>query len=186
MQGPLSSTFPIENRKTVVTMSALKNHLDRSRRLPFVKQIADFHLLLLLARYFDLNADVPVLAECVLKGTPIPEGYQLLIEFMANASWLISRKTVIWIMNASSILLGGRLISRIMQVSKLCAIFLFHIYNAQFVWGSVNTMPMFFVFKSYIWSRAMRLEKGFAPEMLVKSLFMNPKNNCIIIYVNFD
>lgn len=86
MQGPLSSTFPIENRKTVVTMSALKNHLDRSRRLPFVKQIADFHLLLLLARYFDLNADVPVLAECVLKGTPIPEGYQLLIEFMANAS----------------------------------------------------------------------------------------------------
>ena len=86
MQGPLSSTFPIENRITHVTLKALKNHLDRTKSLPFVKRISDFHLLLLLARFLDLNADVPALAECVQRQTAVPEGYQLLIESLAS-SW---------------------------------------------------------------------------------------------------
>ncbi|KAJ8510448.1 hypothetical protein OPV22_000882 [Ensete ventricosum] len=34
-QGPLSSSFPIENRITRVTLKALKNHLDRTKHLPF-------------------------------------------------------------------------------------------------------------------------------------------------------
>ena len=86
MQGPLSATFPIENRNTPVTMRALKNHLDRARSLPFVKRISDFHLLLLLARFLDVNADVPALAVCVQTQTAVPEGYRLLIDSMANAS----------------------------------------------------------------------------------------------------
>ncbi|PON96680.1 Nuclear pore localization protein Npl [Trema orientale] len=85
-QGPLSSTFPIENRNTQVTMRALKSHLDRSKNLPFVKRISDFHLLLLLARFLDLSADVPALAECVHTQSPIPEGYKLLIESLASAA----------------------------------------------------------------------------------------------------
>ncbi|KAL0317014.1 UNVERIFIED_CONTAM: NPL4-like protein 2 [Sesamum angustifolium] len=85
-QGPLSSTFPIENRKSPVTMKALKNHLDRAKGLPFVKRISDFHLLLLLARFLDINADVPALAGCVQTQATIPEGYQLLIESLASAS----------------------------------------------------------------------------------------------------
>lgn len=85
-QGPLASAFPIENRNTPVTMRALKNHLDRTKSLPFVKRISDFHLLLLLARFLDINNDVPALAEHVQTQTPVPEGYQLLIESMANAS----------------------------------------------------------------------------------------------------
>ncbi|GFZ04652.1 nuclear pore localization protein NPL4 [Actinidia rufa] len=85
-QGPLSATFPIENRNTPVTMRALKNHLDRARSLPFVKRISDFHLLLLLARFLDVKADVPALAVCVQTQTAVPEGYQLLIESMASAS----------------------------------------------------------------------------------------------------
>ncbi|XP_058082535.1 NPL4-like protein 2 [Magnolia sinica] len=85
-QGPLSSTFPIENRMTSVSMRALKNHLDRTKHLPFVKRISDFHLLLLLARFLDVNADVPALAECVQTQSPVPEGYQLLIESLASAS----------------------------------------------------------------------------------------------------
>lgn len=85
-QGPLSSTFPIENRSTPVTMRALKTHLERSRSLPFVKRISDFHLLLALARFLDLNADIPALTECVRTQTPVTEGYQLLIESMANAA----------------------------------------------------------------------------------------------------
>lgn len=84
-QGPLSTTFPIENRITHVTLNALKNHLDRTKSLPLVKRISDFHLLLLLARFLDLNADVPALAECVQRQTAIPEGYQLLIESLASS-----------------------------------------------------------------------------------------------------
>ncbi|KAK7845114.1 NPL4-like protein 2 [Quercus suber] len=84
-QGPLSSSFPIENRITHVTLKALKNHLDRTKSLPFVKRISDFHLLLLLARFLDLNADVPALAECVQRQTAVPEGYQLLIESLASS-----------------------------------------------------------------------------------------------------
>ncbi|PON57210.1 Nuclear pore localization protein Npl [Parasponia andersonii] len=85
-QGPLSSTFPIENRNIQVTMRALKSHLDRSKNLPFVKRISDFHLLLLLARFLDLSADVPALAECVHTQSPVPEGYKLLIESLASAA----------------------------------------------------------------------------------------------------
>ncbi|XP_042516802.1 NPL4-like protein 1 [Macadamia integrifolia] len=84
-QGPLSSTFPIENRNTPVTMKALKNHLDWTKSLPFVKRISDFHLLLFVARYLDISSDVPALAECVQAHTTVPEGYQLLIESMASA-----------------------------------------------------------------------------------------------------
>ena len=65
-------------------MTALKNHLDRAKNLPLVKQISDFHLLLLLARFLDLNADVPALAECVRTQTAIPEGYKILIESFAR------------------------------------------------------------------------------------------------------
>lgn len=85
-QGPLSSTFPIENRNAPVTLRALKSHMDRTKNLPFVKRISDFHLLLLVARFLDLSADVPALAQCVKAQGPVPEGYQLLIESMANAS----------------------------------------------------------------------------------------------------
>ena len=85
-QGPLTSTFPIENRNNLVTMKALKSHLDRSKNLPFVKRISDFHLLLVLARVLDLAADVPALTECVQTQTSVPEGYQILIESMASAA----------------------------------------------------------------------------------------------------
>lgn len=69
-----------------MTLRALKSHLDRTKNLPFVKRISDFHLLLLVARFLDVNADVPALAQCVQVQGPVPEGYQLLIESMATAS----------------------------------------------------------------------------------------------------
>ncbi|XP_050238601.1 NPL4-like protein 1 [Mercurialis annua] len=83
-QGPISSSFPVENRIIEVTKRALKNHLDRLKNLPFVKRISDFHLLLFLGRFLDLS-DVPALAECVLTQTAVPEGYQLIIESVANS-----------------------------------------------------------------------------------------------------
>ncbi|KFK37550.1 hypothetical protein AALP_AA4G271300 [Arabis alpina] len=83
-QGPLSSTFPIENRSIRATMRALKTHLDRAKNLPLVKRISDFHLLLFVAQFLDVSSDVPALAECVRLQSPVPEGYALLIESMAN------------------------------------------------------------------------------------------------------
>lgn len=85
-QGPLTSSFPVENRISTVTLRALKEHLDRTKHLPFVKRISDFHLLLQLAHFLDVNADIPCLAECVLNQSKVPEGYQLLIESLAAAS----------------------------------------------------------------------------------------------------
>lgn len=86
VQGPLSSSFPIENRIITVSPKALKTHLDHTKHLPFVKRISDFHLLLLLARYLDVNADIPALGECVQKQLPVPDGYQFLIESLAAAA----------------------------------------------------------------------------------------------------
>lgn len=85
-QGPLSSSFPIENRNIPVSMKALKDHFNRTKSLSFVKRISDFHLLLLLAKFLDINADVPALAGCVHTQSTVPEGYQFLIESMASAS----------------------------------------------------------------------------------------------------
>ncbi|CAH9133956.1 unnamed protein product [Cuscuta epithymum] len=86
-QGQLSSIFPIENRNIPVTMKALQPHFDRTKNLPFVKQISDFHLLLLLGQFFDIDADVPALTGYVREQSPVSEGYKLLIESMARTSY---------------------------------------------------------------------------------------------------
>ncbi|KAG2258957.1 hypothetical protein Bca52824_078251 [Brassica carinata] len=49
--GSLSCTFPIENRNIRTTVWALETKRDRPRRLPFVKRISDFHLLLFVAQF---------------------------------------------------------------------------------------------------------------------------------------
>uniref|UniRef100_A0A8I6X5C0 Nuclear pore localisation protein NPL4 C-terminal domain-containing protein n=1 Tax=Hordeum vulgare subsp. vulgare TaxID=112509 RepID=A0A8I6X5C0_HORVV len=64
-QGPLSTGFPVENRGIPLPASALRSHMDRARHLPFVKRISDFHLLLQIAAFLDVKADVPTLAACV-------------------------------------------------------------------------------------------------------------------------
>ncbi|KAG8045148.1 hypothetical protein GUJ93_ZPchr0008g11391 [Zizania palustris] len=83
-QGPLSTGFPIENRGNPIAMSALRSHLDRAKHLPFVKRISDFHLLLQVAVYLDIRADVPALTACIKNQSVVPEGYQLLIESLAG------------------------------------------------------------------------------------------------------
>lgn len=52
--------------------------------MSYVKRISDFHLLLLLSNHFDLNTDVPQLAEVVRLQSPVPDGYQLIIESLAS------------------------------------------------------------------------------------------------------
>ncbi|KAF2594592.1 hypothetical protein F2Q70_00044293 [Brassica cretica] len=41
-------------------------------------------LLFFVAQFLDLASDVPGLAECVRLGFRVPEGYELLINYMAN------------------------------------------------------------------------------------------------------
>jgi hypothetical protein len=50
VQGPLSCTFPIENHQPFSSLEALKVHLGCNRNKPYVKQIADFHLCIILRR----------------------------------------------------------------------------------------------------------------------------------------
>lgn len=83
-QGPLSTGFPIENRGIPLAKNTLRSHLDRAKHLPFVKRISDFHLLLQATAFLDVKADVPALAACVRLQAEVPEGYQLLIEYLAG------------------------------------------------------------------------------------------------------
>ncbi|CAM6129389.1 unnamed protein product [Calypogeia fissa] len=83
-QGTLSTSFPIENRIPSTSIQMLKPHLDKNKHLPYVRRISDFHLLLLLSHYFDLNTDVPQLAEAVRIQSPVSDGYQLIIESLAS------------------------------------------------------------------------------------------------------
>lgn len=84
LQGPLSCTFPIENRQPPSSLQALKGHLERTKNKPYVKRISDFHLLLLLSNYLDVNTDVPQLTEAIHLQGPVPDGYQLIIESLAS------------------------------------------------------------------------------------------------------
>ena len=84
MQGPLSVGFPIENRGSPVSMSALRTHLERMKHLTFVRRISDFHLLLKLASFLDVKADMATIAACVKTQSRVPQGYQFLIESFAS------------------------------------------------------------------------------------------------------
>ncbi|EES03952.1 hypothetical protein BDA96_03G398600 [Sorghum bicolor] len=83
-QGPLSVGFPIENRGSPLGISALRSHLERMKHLTFVRRISDFHLLLKLATFLDVKADMPTIAACVKTQSRVPEGYQFLIESFAS------------------------------------------------------------------------------------------------------
>lgn len=85
-QGFLSCTFPIENRAPPPTLRTLKAHLEHSKTVAFVKRISDFHLLLLLAKFLDVNSDLPQLAEAVRVQGPVPEGYQIIIDSLASSA----------------------------------------------------------------------------------------------------
>jgi len=65
VQGPLSYTFPVENRQQFSSLKAFKVHLGHNKNKPYVKWIVDFHLLLMLSNYLDVIIDDPWLMECI-------------------------------------------------------------------------------------------------------------------------
>ncbi|GJP55955.1 hypothetical protein CLOM_g14993 [Closterium sp. NIES-68] len=82
-QGPLSTSFPVENRIILPTQNDLKQHLERSRSKAWADRLADFHLLLYLSNFLDASTDMPMLAQAVRTKEPISEGHQLIIEHLA-------------------------------------------------------------------------------------------------------
>lgn len=84
-QGPLATNFPVENRLTGQTADDLKRVLQSGKGKPYVMRIADFHLLLFLSGgMFELH-DVALLCEAVKNLSPVPEGFQMLIDAIAGA-----------------------------------------------------------------------------------------------------
>ncbi len=83
--GPLSSTFPVENRLLPQGPAELREFLAAAKRRPAEVRYADFHLMLWLAKQPNLDpvADVGALADAVANGRPVGEGYELILESLA-------------------------------------------------------------------------------------------------------
>lgn len=87
-QGRLRTAFPVENRDLTPQGPAdVASAVADSSGLPYGKRLADFHLLLFLTTFFDMETDMPglvgaVQAEC----DTIEEGYRLMIDSIASSS----------------------------------------------------------------------------------------------------
>lgn len=66
--------------------SELKKHLQQNRAKPYVQRLSDFHLLLYLSKQpnFDIATDISFLVKCVHAQSPVPEGYTLIIDSLAE------------------------------------------------------------------------------------------------------
>jgi hypothetical protein len=66
-------------------LAELKSHLQARRSAPYWARIADFHLLLFLARQPNLSeAEIGLLADAARDKAAVPEGFQIIIDSMAG------------------------------------------------------------------------------------------------------
>lgn len=81
-EGPLSSTFPVENRlHPIQTVDDLREALQKDK--PYGDRLRDFHLLLFLAKHIDIN-ELVAISGAAHEGEEIPEGYRLMIDCLAG------------------------------------------------------------------------------------------------------
>ncbi|KAL4856070.1 NPL4-like protein 1 [Chlorella vulgaris] len=84
-EGPLENKFPVENRLLPQGLAELKSHLQARRSAPYWARIADFHLLLFLARQPNLSeAEIGLLTDAARDKAAVPEGFQIIIDSMAG------------------------------------------------------------------------------------------------------
>ena len=85
-EGPLMTSFPIENRLLPQGAAELRAHLQRyAGKSSYVEKLCDFHLLLYLSKQPGLGAeDVGVLVGAVAERRPVPEGYKIIIDSIAG------------------------------------------------------------------------------------------------------
>ena len=63
----------------------LRHHLQRNAGKPYAARLADFHLLLWLAKQPNLDqADLGIILEAVKDLGDVPEGYTLIIDSLAD------------------------------------------------------------------------------------------------------
>lgn len=86
-EGPLRSSFPVENRLLPQGSAEFKQHMRQHASKPYWERLADFHFLLFLAKQpgLDLVNDISVLLECVKHNAQVPEGYTLIIDSLAES-----------------------------------------------------------------------------------------------------
>mmetsp|Transcript_20771 Transcript_20771/g.62557 ORF Transcript_20771/g.62557 Transcript_20771/m.62557 type:complete len:413 (-) Transcript_20771:823-2061(-) len=84
-EGPLKSSFPVENRLVAQDAVELREHLQKFKGRPLAECLSDFHLLLWLASHshFDL-AEMGTLAATVRAGGDVEEGYAMILESLAG------------------------------------------------------------------------------------------------------
>jgi nuclear protein localization family protein 4 len=84
-EAPLENKFPVENRLLPQGPAELKAHLQARRAAPYWARIADFHLLLFLARQPNLEpGEVGALVDAARDHAAVPEGFQLIVDSMAG------------------------------------------------------------------------------------------------------
>jgi nuclear protein localization family protein 4 len=83
--APLSSAFPVENRLLPQGGAELRAHLARRRAAPYAERLADFHLLLWLARQPGIEAaDAAAIAAAARDRGELAEGYRLIVDALAG------------------------------------------------------------------------------------------------------
>lgn len=87
-EGKLRIKFPVENRELQPQgpgdVKGAVGPAGGGDELSYGKRLADFHLLLFLSSFFDMNTDMPGLAGAVRDGKDdVDEGYRLMIDAMA-------------------------------------------------------------------------------------------------------
>ena len=67
--------------------SEFKQYMRQSASKPYWQRLADFHLLMYLAKQpgLDLVNDIAVLLECIKHKASVPEGYTLIIDSLAES-----------------------------------------------------------------------------------------------------
>ncbi len=83
--GPLLTSFAVENRLIPQTKKDLREHLKKTASRPYEMRLADGHLLLWLSKQPNLDSnDLLALCEAVREAKPLMEGYKLIIDSIAG------------------------------------------------------------------------------------------------------
>ena len=81
----------IQRKSLPVSVSAgpseFKQYMRQNKSKPYWQRLADFHLLIYLAKQpgLDLINDIAVLLECIKHKATVPEGYTLIIDSLAES-----------------------------------------------------------------------------------------------------
>lgn len=90
-QGTFLGGFPVSNRPSSdhrPSMAACKAALQSRSKLPFIKRVADFHMLLFLTNYLSINNDMPLLCEAIKsQNSELASGLEVLVKHYAGIQY---------------------------------------------------------------------------------------------------